>query len=84
MRYDDIDWSQASCAGVWTPLFFLENSADAAVMTPVFRAMCDGCPILAECREYAIEHESHGFWGGLTVTERQALRARMRRAKRAA
>ena len=84
MKYDEVDWSQAACVGIWTPLFFQENTAEAALMTPAFREMCGGCPILSECREYAIEHENHGFWGGLTVTERHKLRARMRRANRAA
>ena len=84
MKYDEVDWSQASCAGVWTPLFYQENPAEAALMMPEFRAMCSECPILSDCREYAIENENHGFWGGLTVKQREQLRAKMRRTKRAA
>jgi GH25 family lysozyme M1 (1,4-beta-N-acetylmuramidase) len=31
MRYEDVDWTQASCHGVWTEMFFIENTAEAAL-----------------------------------------------------
>ena len=84
MRFEDVDWEKASCRGVWTEMFFMENQADAAVLTPVLRRVCRDCPIVSECREYAIWNENHGFWGGLTMTERHKLRARLNRGSRAA
>ncbi len=84
MRYEQVDWEQASCRGVWTKMFFIENKAEAAVMTPDLRRLCRDCPILSECREYAIWHENHGFWGGLTVNERHGLRAEANRSRDAA
>ena len=85
MRYEDVDWDKASCAGINTELFFMEaNPAEAAVMTPSLRKVCAGCEILSECREYATANEPWGFWGGMTLTERALLRRRMRRAKHAA
>lgn len=39
------------------------------------REICDGCPVRAECAEFAIEHgEEFGVWGGLSERERRAIR----------
>ena len=36
---------------------------------------CQQCPIRNLCLEYAITHnETEGVWGGLTISERRALR----------
>ena len=46
------------------------------------KAICVRCPVLEECREYALEvGETHGIWGGLNEMERRALlRQRARQA----
>lgn len=84
MRYEDVDWEQASCRGVNTELFYLEINYEAFTVNPQLRRMCTDCPILADCREYAILNENHGFWAGLTAKQRNTLRARMNRSRRAA
>nr|BFE86401.1 hypothetical protein GCM10020093_090020 [Planobispora longispora] len=39
------------------------------------KAVCAGCPVLDECRAYAVRAgEPEGIWGGLTVQERRGLR----------
>ena len=38
------------------------------------RRVCLSCPVVQECREYAITHELWGFWGGMTAMERQSER----------
>lgn len=38
------------------------------------RRTCLSCPVVQECREYAITHELYGFWGGMTAMERIAER----------
>lgn len=48
------------------------------------RAACNGCPVMAECRELALRAESqlsvdriHGIFGGLAAHERiEAIKAR--------
>jgi WhiB family redox-sensing transcriptional regulator len=36
--------------------------------------LCAGCPVLAQCRAYALEAgEEHGTWGGLTEMDRDQL-----------
>src|SRR5699024_3664991 len=39
------------------------------------KAVCAGCPVLAQCREYGMT-EPHGVWGGLSAGERREIRAR--------
>lgn len=84
MRFDDVPWEAAACKGILTDFFYIENTAQAATLTPTLRKICQGCPILSECREYSVVHENHGFWGGLTKNERQTLRARWNRGSYAA
>ncbi len=43
------------------------------------KAICATCPVLAECREWAIVHERFGIWGGLTERERRDIQVRKRR-----
>ncbi|MDU0313176.1 WhiB family transcriptional regulator [Phycicoccus sp. M110.8] len=39
------------------------------------RTLCDGCPVLAECRDYALAAgEEYGVWGGLCEVDRAVLR----------
>src|SRR5687768_12531727 len=41
--------------------------------------LCQGCPVIMECLEYALENdERFGIWGGLTARSRRRL-ARQRR-----
>lgn len=45
-------------------LFFSHRVAAA-------KAVCACCPVLAECREYGIEHpDESGIWGGLSQKQR--------------
>ena len=38
-------------------------------------AICRGCPVVADCRAHALASpEPHGFWGGLSESEREAIR----------
>ena len=84
MRYEDVEWHAAACKGVLVDLFYLETLSESLIHTPTLRRICRDCPILEDCREYALEHEVHGFWGGLTATERQKLRPRWKAGSRAA
>ena len=38
------------------------------------KSVCDGCPVLRECRNHALSvREPYGVWGGLTESEREAF-----------
>ncbi|WP_042433479.1 WhiB family transcriptional regulator [Streptacidiphilus anmyonensis] len=87
-----VEWAwawqeQAACAAVDTRLFFhpagergrtFEEREEAA------KRVCAGCPVLAQCREYALRcAEEYGVWGGLTEGERGDVLRRRREAAHA-
>ncbi|NBW17084.1 MAG: WhiB family transcriptional regulator [Caulobacteraceae bacterium] len=56
-------------------LFFPENTALAVEDTRYAKSLCGECPIIDECRMYALEaEEPYGIWGGLTPEERRSFR----------
>lgn len=40
------------------------------------KSLCFRCPLRVECREWALEHDEVGIWGGMTETERREVRER--------
>lgn len=77
-RQDD-EWNwrlESSCSSVSPELFFarpsnLKKMAEA-------KAICASCPVLEQCREYALdpahfEFTQYGLWAGMTERERRAL-----------
>ncbi len=66
-----LDYSQALCAQTDPELFFPEAGASARPA----KQICDVCPVKNECLLEALANEySDGIWGGLTASERKALR----------
>lgn len=39
--------------------------------------VCNGCPYVIECLQFAIENDEWGIWGGTTRDERKSMRKRM-------
>lgn len=71
------DWrARAACAGTPDPeMFFPVNEAGGnpvdARLIDAAKAVCNGCPVVAECLEWALDNRcTHGVWGGLTGEER--------------
>jgi WhiB family redox-sensing transcriptional regulator len=83
-------WQQeAACARLDTDLFFHRSGERGEGFQTRERAakrVCARCPVLDECRRYALEaREPYGVWGGLTEDERaNLLRRRSRQERRAA
>lgn len=64
-------WAEiAVCASADPEAFF---PADGASNRDAKR-ICFGRPVRAKCLAYALEHNEAGIWGGLSETERRALR----------
>ncbi len=60
----------ALCAETDPEVFFPEkgNNPHAA------KRVCSHCPVLAECREWALErHVPYGVWGGLSERDRRKI-----------
>ena len=77
-----IGWQyRAACKGPQSHLFFapnhLERKEERLARESAAKAICRSCPVLEECREYALlVREPHGIWGGLNEYERRQLLAR--------
>ena len=72
---------QAACKGPQSNLFFapnhLERKEERLRREAAAKAICRTCPVLEQCREYALlVREPHGIWGGLSEYERRQLLAR--------
>lgn len=52
-------------------VFFPERGQSAGPA----KAVCRGCPVAADCLEYAlVRGEQHGIWGGTSERQRRVLR----------
>lgn len=62
-----------ACAGMDPELFHPVDDGGDAVSERA-SAACRRCPVIAECRDWALHHEAVGYWGGLTEKARRRLR----------
>ncbi len=60
------------CRGVDPALFFPDQGENGAAA----KALCAGCPALTECRQWGIDHERYGIWGGLSEKQRHDIRSK--------
>lgn len=68
------DGSQ-NCANLDTDFFYpIVESDEQQVTIRMLKKVCGDCPFKQECQEYALAHERHGFWGGMTTFERERVR----------
>lgn len=67
------DWMEdAACKGR-TTLFFpprAERPQARARREAKARRLCQACPVLDTCREYARAHHEYGFWAGESEEDR--------------
>ena len=70
-----MDWrARAACRNTPDPELFFPLDTGPAARQVAAKAICARCPVLAECRSWAISHEAYGIWGGLTEHQRARLR----------
>ena len=69
------DWQlRGSCRGMDPSIFFPGAGSRRARDEPRAKAVCEGCPVLTQCRQYALDAaEPYGIWGGMTPLERALL-----------
>lgn len=82
------DWrNRAACLEEDPELFFpIGNSGPAQAQIAEAKAVCARCPVLAQCRAWALANPKlaeFGVFGGLSEDERCAAARRARRARRA-
>jgi WhiB family redox-sensing transcriptional regulator len=86
---EEWEWQlRGSCRGADSSLFFhTDNERGSARERRETRAkaICQACPVLAQCRAHALTvQEPYGIWGGLGEIERRQLFLRQRRDARKA
>ncbi|MEU3058543.1 WhiB family transcriptional regulator [Streptomyces griseus] len=71
----------AACREEDPDLFFpIGSTGPAVVQEAEAKTVCRSCPVQAACLEWALENgQDSGIWGGLSETERRALKRRSRR-----
>lgn len=76
------EWmDEGRCRGIgWDQFFAPDIDGANTPNQSAARKLCLGCPVTAECLEYALETDSRfGVWGG--ISERQRLRLHQLRGK---
>jgi hypothetical protein len=74
--WSEVDWERAACLSTDTESFYPEGAGEALATNRVLVKICNDCPIKSECANYAIHNEQHGFWGGLSPSDRAGIRKR--------
>lgn len=76
---DELAWmARAACRYEDPELFFPVSAKSAgAAQAAEARDVCLACPVIEQCRDYALRtRQDAGIWGGLTEEQRQALHRR--------
>jgi WhiB family redox-sensing transcriptional regulator len=73
------DWRhRAACGGRYDDLFFpVGDTGPARTQEQQAKAICATCPVLTECRTWALNagtDADYGIWGGLNEAERRRIR----------
>jgi WhiB family redox-sensing transcriptional regulator len=76
MELTELNLNQAACTDVADPDIFFPEGKDALLKMAMAKEICADCPIVADCLQYAVEHDEPGIWGGTTEDERKVMRRR--------
>jgi WhiB family redox-sensing transcriptional regulator len=71
-----VEWSnQAACLTAEPETFFPVGSGGVALDdVAAAKTICAGCPVLTDCRDYALAtRQPFGVWGGLDEEQRRAI-----------
>lgn len=84
---DNWDWQNSgACRDTGTTAFFhpeFERGSTRETRSAAAKAICGRCPVLEQCREYALTaREAYGTWGGLDELERKVMIRTLRRTER--
>ncbi|EEH63671.1 transcription factor WhiB [Gleimia coleocanis DSM 15436] len=82
------NWQEAgACHDMDTELFFHpegERGSTRRRRAEAAKAICATCPVLEQCREYALKvQEPYGIWGGMSEEERREYLASQKRRRTA-
>lgn len=74
LRGDELEWQTKGICRTMDPEHFFPEGRDQAYLAKEAKRICLDCPILRECRDWALtRHEEFGVWGGLSDKDRRAI-----------
>jgi WhiB family redox-sensing transcriptional regulator len=73
-----VDWrDRAACVGEDPELFFpVGTGRYAERQVAEAKLVCQRCPVVARCADFAVTNGYEGVWGGLDDEQRRQLRRR--------
>ncbi len=66
-----LEGGEAACANDVIADRWVDNDAQR---TPLAR-LCQRCPLVIPCLDYALDHDVKGVWGGTTYAQRKRMRS---------
>jgi WhiB family redox-sensing transcriptional regulator len=73
---DIFDNERGACKGSPTSWWFPDHTTSGRNNGRKAVRICNSCPIISDCRTYAMRNETHGIWGGLREGEMEIERRR--------
>ena len=75
-------YKEPLCAEIGADLFFTEDKDEIVLGQRLngyveAKKICLSCPHIAECGQWAIRNEKHGFWGGYSPEDRKQIRRKL-------
>jgi WhiB family redox-sensing transcriptional regulator len=67
---------RGACKGSPTSWWFPDHTTSGRNNGRKAVRICNSCPIISDCRTYAMRNETHGIWGGLREGEMEIERRR--------
>jgi WhiB family redox-sensing transcriptional regulator len=69
----DLFWMKFGACVDLPPAVFFQNDAKK---DKIAAQVCQECPVIQECLEYALRHGEYGVWGGTSERQRNKIRVR--------
>lgn len=77
-------WQRRGACGPYPKTWWYPNARTTAEQKCQALALCESCPVRAECLEYALEHHEQGMWAGTIAADRRRIRRERAAAARVA
>jgi len=65
---------RGSCVGAKNTNFYGSDERETTVVPKDVRELCESCPVISECLDYALRYERYNIWANTTERERKMLR----------
>jgi WhiB family transcriptional regulator, redox-sensing transcriptional regulator len=73
---------QAACLDADPELFFPVGTTGPAIdQIEDAKTICQQCPVIQQCLDWALEHNEFGVWGGRSEEDRRGIKRRRQRQR---